>query len=67
MNKAKSIINNILFPNIVVYVISILLGFGSIAITFIYRLDNSVFAYISYILSAYALILVINIDTALFR
>lgn len=67
MDKIKSIINNLLFPNIFVYIISILLGFSSIVITFIYKLDNSVFAYISYVLSAYALILIVIKIPKLYR
>ena len=58
MENFKKIITNVLNPHIAIYILSVLLGFGSIVITFIYKLDN-VFAYLSYILSAYALILIV--------
>lgn len=55
MNKFKDTILKILYPNIFLFLICFILGFGSVIAVFIYKLENSIIGYISYGLSAYAL------------
>lgn len=57
MEKIKKILNKILYPNIFLFILINIVGYGSIIITFLYKLSNHFFGYISYFLSAYALII----------
>ena len=59
MEKFKEIMNRLLYPNTFVFILCFVIGFGSVIATFLLRLENNAFGYISYILSAYALIITI--------
>lgn len=59
MEKFKEIINRLLYPNTFVFILYFIIGFGSVIATFLLKLENNVLGYISYILSAYALIITI--------
>ena len=59
MEKFKEIMNRLLYPNTFVFIVCFVIGFGSVIATFLLRLENNAFGYISYILSAYALIITI--------
>lgn len=55
----KSLLNKLLHPNIALYILICIVGYTSVIITLTLKYDNTVFGYISYILSFYALILTI--------
>lgn len=55
MNKWKELGLKLLFPNVVIFILFFIIGFGSVIYIFINNLSSSWFAYISYVLSAYAL------------
>jgi len=59
MNKFKDIIFKILYPNIFLFILLFIIGFGSVIGVFIYNLQNTIIGYISYILSAYALTIIV--------
>lgn len=59
MEKFKEIMNRLLYPNTFVFLLFFIIGFGSVIATFLLQLENNVLGYISYILSAYALIITI--------
>lgn len=59
MEKFKEIMNRLLYPNAFVFILCFVIGFGSVIATFLLQLKNNVLGYISYILSAYALIITI--------
>ncbi len=55
MKTFKEISLKLLYPNIVVFILLFIIGFGSVTSVFVLGLENHWFAYISYLLSAYAL------------
>ena len=55
MNKFKDMGLKILYPNIFLFLVFFVLGFGSVIAVFVYGLQNSFIGYISYVLSAYSL------------
>lgn len=55
MNKWKDIGLKILYPNIFIFILFFIVGFGSVISVFILNLSTHWIAYISYVLSAYAL------------
>ncbi len=58
IEKAKKILHRILFPGTAVVILSILAGTGLLIYTFVYAGEESPIAYISYVFSAYALVIV---------
>lgn len=67
MNKWKTLILKLLFPNIFIFILFFIIGFGSVIYVFINDLSSSWFAYISYVLSAYALIITVSRSVLLIR
>lgn len=67
MNKWKEITLKILFPNIFIFILFFIIGFGSVIYVFINNLSSSWFAYISYVLSAYALIITVSRSVMLIK
>lgn len=67
MNKWKNLILKLLFPNIFIFILFFIIGFGSVIYVFINDLSYSWFAYISYVLSAYALIITVSRSVVLIR
>ncbi|MBQ8193601.1 MAG: hypothetical protein IJZ46_05985 [Bacilli bacterium] len=67
MNKWKDLILKLLFPNILIFLLFFIIGFGSVIYIFINNLSSSWFAYISYVLSAYALIITVSRSVVLIR
>lgn len=59
MCKLKIVINNLLYPKPIFFILSLLIGFGSVIITFLLHFSHNLFGYISYLLSAYSLIIVV--------
>lgn len=57
MNKKD--IYKIFHPNILLFLLITIVGFGSVVATFVLGLENTLYAYISYLLSSYALIIFI--------
>lgn len=55
----KKVIYKIFHPNIFIFFFITIVGFGSVITTFILGLENTLYAYISYLLSSYALIIFI--------
>ena len=55
MKKWKEIGLKLLYPNVFMFILFLLIGYGSIISVFILNLSNHWFSYISYVLSAYAL------------
>ncbi len=58
MKHFKRILNHILFPKLAVVIISVPVAVALLVYTFLYEEDYSLVAYISYMLSAYSLIIV---------
>lgn len=58
MERVKRILNKLLFPGIAVVLISVPIGAVLLTYTFLYASDNSPIAYVSYVVSAYSLIIV---------
>ena len=59
MNKWKEIGFKLLYPNIFIFILFFVVGFGSVISVFILNLSTHWIAYISYVLSAYALTITI--------
>lgn len=59
MCKLKIVINNLLYPKPIFFILSLLIGFGSVITTFLLHFSHNLFGYISYFLSAYSLIIVV--------
>lgn len=59
MNKWKEIGLTILYPNIFIFILFLIIGYGSVISIFILNLSNHWISYISYVLSAYALTITI--------
>lgn len=59
MNKYKEIGLKLLYPNIFVFSLFFILGFGSVTSVFIFKLSNYWISYVSYVLSFYALIITV--------
>ena len=55
MSKYKDLILKLLYPNIFIFILFFIIGFGSVISVFILNLSTHWIAYISYVLSAYAL------------
>lgn len=55
MEKFKEKILEILYPNILIYLLTFIIGFGSVICIFIFNMSTHFLAYIAYVLSAYAL------------
>lgn len=55
MNKYKDLLLKLLYPNIFVFILFFIVGFGSVITVFILRLSTHWISYISYVLSFYAL------------
>lgn len=55
MNKWKDIGLKLLYPNIFIFILFFVVGFGSVISVFVLNLSTHWIAYISYVLSAYAL------------
>lgn len=55
MNKWKDIGLKLLYPNIFIFILFFIVGFGSVISVFVLNLSTHWIAYISYVLSAYAL------------
>lgn len=55
MNKYKDLVLKLLYPNIFVFILFFIIGFGSVIAVFIFGLSTHWVSYISYVLSAYAL------------
>ena len=59
MNKWKEIGLNLLYPNIFIFILFLIIGYGSVISIFILNLSSHWISYISYVLSAYALTITI--------
>ena len=55
MNKYKEICLKLLYPNIFLFILFFIIGFGSVISVFIFNLSTHWISYIAYVLSAYAL------------
>lgn len=55
MEKWKELGFKLLYPNVVVFILVLIIGYGSVISVFILSLSNHWISYISYVLSAYAL------------
>lgn len=55
MNKYRELCLKLLYPNIFLFILFFIVGFGSVISVFILNLSTHWIAYISYVLSAYAL------------
>lgn len=55
MEKWKGIGFKLLYPNVLIFIIFFIIGYGSVISVFIFGLSNHWISYISYVLSAYAL------------
>lgn len=55
MNKCKKIGLKLLYPNVFIFILFLIIGYGSVISVFILNLSTHWVAYISYVLSAYAL------------
>lgn len=55
MSKYKELGLKLLYPNIFVFILFFIIGFGSVIAVFIFNLSTHWISYISYVLSAYAL------------
>jgi len=53
------ILNKLLNPHIIIFIVTLISGFSSVILTFLFKLNNSFFGYFSYFLSAYALTILI--------
>lgn len=51
--------NKFLYPNIYIFILFFIIGFGSVSLVFILDLSNYFISYISYLLSSYALIITV--------
>ncbi len=58
MTKVKKILHRLLFPGMAVVLLSIPIGCGLLIYTFLYVREDSPIAYVSYVFSAYALVIV---------
>ncbi|HIZ56140.1 MAG TPA: hypothetical protein H9671_08070 [Firmicutes bacterium] len=58
MKNPKRILHKLLFPGVVVVILSVPVGAGLLAYTFLVAGDNSPVAYVSYLVSAYSLTIV---------
>lgn len=67
MEQYKKILRRVLCPGSFLTVLFVLIGAGSLVYTFANGLDHTVFAYVSYPLSAYALVLLLVNSSALFQ
>lgn len=59
MQKFKQIIKKILYPNICLFILFTIIGYGSVIATFLFGYNETPIGYITYILSAYALIITV--------
>ena len=55
MNKYKELCFKLLYPNIFIFILFFIIGFGSIIGIFVLDLSTHWISYIAYVLSAYAL------------
>lgn len=55
MNKYKELLLKFLYPNIFLFILVFIIGFGSVISVFIMNLSTHPIAYVSYVLSAYSL------------
>jgi len=60
MNKYKDLILKILYPNILIFILVFIIGFGSVISIFILGLSTHWISYITYVLSAYALTITVS-------
>lgn len=58
MERFKQIVNKLLFPGIVIVLISVPIAAALLTYTFLYGTEDSPIAYVSYIFSAYSLVIV---------
>lgn len=59
MKKYKELILKLLYPNVLIFLVIFIIGFGSVISVFMLNLSTHWISYISYILSAYALTLTV--------
>lgn len=59
MNKYKELGLKLLYPNIFLFILFFIVGFGSVIAVFILGLSTHFVAYITYVLSAYALVITV--------
>lgn len=59
MEKFKKISLKLLYPHIIIFILLFIIGFGSVTSVFVLGLENHWFAYVSYLLSAYALVITV--------
>ena len=59
MSKYKELCLKLLYPNIFLFILFFIIGFGSVISVFIFNLENHWFSYIAYFLSAYALVITV--------
>lgn len=59
MKKYKDLILKLLYPNVLIFLVIFIIGFGSVISVFMLNLSTHWISYISYILSAYALTLTV--------
>ena len=67
MNKYKELGLKILYPNVFVFILLFVVGFGSVISVFLFDLSTHWFAYIAYVLSAYALTITVARSIKLIR
>jgi len=59
MEKWKEFGFKLLYPNVFIFILVLIIGYGSVISVFVFNLSNHWISYISYVLSAYALIITV--------
>ena len=60
MKKLEKIILKLLYPNIFIFILLFIIGFESVISVFVLGLENHLFGYIAYLLSAYTLTITVT-------
>lgn len=55
MDKFKEITLKLLYPNILLFILFFIIGFGGVILVFLYGLETTIIGYVTYPVSAYAL------------